>query len=121
MASRKKKKKRSPIQLFLTIVFTIVFSFCVLAGGAFFAYQSFTAADKPDTGVTSSTPEKPPKKNGAIAFIDAILGKGVTFNMAVFGVDGGETRTDVIKFVKKRKQSGAAEGGTQVGSVGRGE
>ena len=96
MASRKKKKKRSPIQLFLTIVFTIVFSFCVLAGGAFFAYQSFTAADKPDTGVTSSTPEKPPKKNGAIAFIDAILGKGVTFNMAVFGVDGGETRTDVI-------------------------
>ena len=48
MASRKKKKKRSPIQLFFsTIVFTIVFSFCVLAGGAFFAYQSFTAADKP--------------------------------------------------------------------------
>ncbi len=82
---KKKKKKRNPIATFFRIVVSIVLIFIFLAGGAIMAYNKFGGGEE-ETQSNSSIP----------SFFDTLMGKGIKLNVAVFGVDGDETRTDVI-------------------------
>ncbi len=88
--TRKRKKKFNPIKTFFKIVCGIVLMFLVLAGGASFAYYKVTG-------------ELPFSKAGDVVtnasdmnLLDAIIGRNIKMNVAVFGVDADETRTDVI-------------------------
>ena len=84
---KKKKRKKSPVKTFFKIVISMVMTFVIAASAAVFAYTKFSG--KSLTGNESTTTNN----NG---FIDSILGKGIKLNIAVFGVDKDETRTDVI-------------------------
>ena len=84
---KKKKRKKSPVKTFFKIVISMVMTFVIVASAAVFAYTKFSG--KSLTGNESTTTNN----NG---FIDSILGKGIKLNIAVFGVDKDETRTDVI-------------------------
>lgn len=84
---KKKKRKKSPIKTFFKIVISMVMTFVIAASAAVFAYTKFSG--KSLTKNESSTTNN----NG---FISSILGKGIKLNIAVFGVDKDETRTDVI-------------------------
>ena len=89
--SRRKPKKRkpfNPVATFLKIVITMVMAFVVLAGGACFAYYKATG-NVPFSGSGAIT------SGGDMSILDALLGKNMKLNIAVFGVDKDETRTDV--------------------------
>lgn len=85
----KRRKPFNPIKTFFKIVLSIVMAFLVLAGGTCFAYYKATGnvpfAD--GSGVA---------KAGEMSILDALLGKNIKLNVAVFGVDKDETRTDVV-------------------------
>ncbi len=86
----RKKKKFNPIKTFFKIVCGIVLVFLVLAGGAAFAYYKVTG-DLPFTdeeGVVTNASD--------VNLLDAIIGRNIKMNVAVFGVDKDGTRTDVI-------------------------
>lgn len=86
----RKKKKFNPIKTFFKIVFSIVLIFLILAGGAAFAYYKVTGempfAPKEDVVTNASD----------MNLLDAIVGRNIKLNVAVFGVDADGTRTDVI-------------------------
>ncbi len=84
---KKKKRKKSPVKTFFKIVISMVMTFVIVASAAVFAYTKFSG--KSLTGNESTTTNNN-------SFIDSILGKGIKLNIAVFGVDKDETRTDVI-------------------------
>lgn len=65
----------------------MVMAFVILAGGACFAYYKVTG-NMPFSGggVTEA---------GDMSILDALMGKNMKLNVAVFGVDKDETRTDV--------------------------
>ena len=91
----KKRRKRSPIRTFFKIVISMVLAFVVMASAAVFAYTKLTGNSVESTSNNS--------------FIDSILGKGIKLNVAVFGVDKDETRTDVmfvVHFDSKKKELG---------------
>ena len=66
----------------------MVMCFVVLAGGACFAYYKATG-NVPFSGGSGVT------NAGDMSILDALLGKNIKLNVAVFGVDKDETRTDV--------------------------
>ncbi len=84
----KKKKKFNPVATFFKIVISMVMVFCIAAGGAAFAYYKITGGfpggKDSDTGGNKTT------------LVDAIMKKDIKLNVAIFGVDGDGTRTDVI-------------------------
>ena len=84
----KKRKKFNPIKTFFKIVISMVMCFVVLAGGACFAYYKATG-NVPFSGGSGITTA------GDMSILDALLGKNIKLNVAVFGVDKDETRTDV--------------------------
>ena len=84
---KKKKRKKSPVKTFFKIVISMVMTFVIAASAAVFAYTKFSG--KSLTGNESTTTNNN-------SFINSILGKGIKLNIAVFGVDKDETRTDVI-------------------------
>ena len=87
--SRRKPKKRkpfNPIKTFLKIVISMVMAFVVLAGGACFAYYKATG-NVPFSGSVTNA--------GEMSILDALMGKNMKLNVAVFGVDKDGTRTDV--------------------------
>ena len=84
----KKRKKFNPIKTFFKIVISMVMCFVVLAGGACFAYYKATG-NVPFSGGSGVT------NAGDMSILDALLGKNIKLNVAVFGVDKDETRTDV--------------------------
>ena len=89
--SRRKPKKRkpfNPVKTFLKIVISMVMAFVVLASGACFAYYKATG-NVPFAGGSGVT------NAGDMSILDALLGKNMKLNVAVFGVDADGTRTDV--------------------------
>ena len=102
--TRRRKRKRSPVAVFFRWFFGILLVFCLITGGAIFAYYKLTDSST-NNGVSDSTnPQE--NKNG---FLDSIMGKGIRLNVAVFGVDGDGTRTDVmfvVHFDSKEKRLG---------------
>lgn len=84
----KKRKAFDPVRVFLKIVCSIVLAFVILAGGACFAYYKVTG-NMPfaNLGITTNATD--------MNMLDALLGRNIKMNVAVFGVDKGGTRTDV--------------------------
>lgn len=81
----KKRKRSSPIARFFKIVTSIVMSFVLISAVVLFAYSKFGNFDDGEV-----------KQGSQLNIMDAIMGKDISLNVAVFGVDGDETRTDVI-------------------------
>lgn len=101
---KSKKKKRSPAAIFFRWFFGILIIFCLITGVAVFAYYKLT--DTSTNTNDSSNAQSQENKNG---FLDSIMGKGIKLNVAVFGVDGDGTRTDVmfvVHFDSKEKRLG---------------
>ncbi len=87
----KQKKKSGLLATFFKIVFSIILVFCIGAGGAAFAYYKITG------GFSSEKTDKPVSSNAKnTSFLDALKKKNLKINVAVFGVDGDGTRTDVM-------------------------
>ena len=88
MSRRRNPKKRKPFNP-VKIVCSIVMVFVILAGGACFAYYKVTG-NMPfsNMGITTDAAD--------MNILDALLGKNIKMNVAVFGVDADETRTDVM-------------------------
>lgn len=91
MSRRKKPRRRkpfNPIRTFFKIVISIVMVFLILAGGACFAYYKVTG-NMPfsNSGITTNASD--------MSILDAMMGKNMKLNVAVFGVDKDGTRTDV--------------------------
>lgn len=87
----KQKKKSGLLATFFKIVFSIILIFCIGAGGAAFAYYKITG------GFSSEKTDKPVSSNAKnTSFLDALKKKNLKINVAVFGVDGDGTRTDVM-------------------------
>lgn len=84
----KKRKAFNPIKTFFKIVCSIVLVFVILAGGACFAYHKVTG-NMPfsNLGITTNATD--------MNMLDALLGRNIKMNVAVFGVDKDGTRTDV--------------------------
>lgn len=84
----KKRKPFNPIKTFFKIVCSIVLVFVILAGGACFAYYKVTG-NMPfsNMGITTNATD--------VNMLDALLGRNIKMNVAVFGVDKDGTRTDV--------------------------
>lgn len=100
---QRKTKKKNPILTFFKIVFSIVLAFVLAAGCGVYAY------------VKLSTPTEEQKQNIVAksgkdtSFMDALIGRDIKLNVAVFGVDGDGTRTDVmfvVHFDSKKKSIG---------------
>ncbi|MBQ5708708.1 MAG: LCP family protein [Anaerotignum sp.] len=85
--SPKKRKKFNPVKTFFKIVISMVMAFVVLAGGACFAYYKATGNTPFSGGGVMNA--------GDMSILDALMGKNIKLNVAVFGVDKDETRTDV--------------------------
>lgn len=85
---KKKKKKFNPVATFFKIVISMVLIFSVAAGGAAFAYYKITGGnlDKEDENSSSDKP----------GIVEALMKKDMKLNVAIFGVDGDGTRTDVM-------------------------
>ena len=83
----KKRKKFNPVKTFFKIVLSMVMCFVILAGGACFAYYKATGNVPFSGGGVMNA--------GDMSILDALLGKNIKLNVAVFGVDKDETRTDV--------------------------
>lgn len=93
----KKKKKRSLAARFVGLVLSIVLGFCAVAAVGLVIYDKFLDGD--DESFVA-----PPILD---TVTNAIAGGPGSFNLAVFGVDGDESRTDVIFIVhydEKNKQ-----------------
>jgi len=89
--SRKNPKKRKlfhPVKTFLKIVISMVMAFVVLSGGACFAYYKATG-NMPFSGGSGIM------NAGDMSILDALMGRNIKLNVAVFGVDADGTRTDV--------------------------
>lgn len=102
--ARRKKRKKSPIAVFFRWFFGILLVFCLITGGIVFAYYKLT--DSPENNGISDSNNPQENKN---SFLDSIMGKGIKLNVAVFGVDGDGTRTDVmfvVHFDSKQKRLG---------------
>ena len=84
----KKRKKFNPVKTFFKIVISIVLAFVVLAGGACFAYTKATG-NLPFSGGEGTA------NAGEMSILDALMGRNIKLNVAVFGVDKDGTRTDV--------------------------
>ena len=84
----KRRKPFNPIKTFFKIVCSIVMVFVILAGGACFAYHKVTG-NMPfsNLGITTNATD--------MNILDALLGRNIKMNVAVFGVDKDGTRTDV--------------------------
>lgn len=83
----KKRKRRSHVATFFRIVFSMVLIFVVFAGASIFAYTKIKSKDSDkDNSISASN----------LNLLDSLAGKDMTLNLAVFGVDKAETRTDVI-------------------------
>ncbi len=91
----KKRKRRNQIARFFKIVFSMVLTFVVIAGAGVFAYSKFVGFEQEE-----------PLQGSEMNFMDAFVGKDITLNVAVFGVDGDGTRTDVIFIVHFDSKSG---------------
>ena len=88
------KKQKSLIKIFFKIVISIILVFLLFASAVVFAYNKIiSSSQKNETNINNSIGENEDNNNN---FVDAILGKGIKLNVAVFGVDKDETRTDVI-------------------------
>lgn len=85
----KRRKKFNPVKTFLKIVCSMVLVFVILAGGACFGYYKITGnVPFRGDGITTNV--------GDMNILDALLGRNIKMNVAVFGVDKDETRTDVV-------------------------
>ncbi len=82
---KKRKKRKSLAGRFFKTLFLIVFAFVLFSSAAIFAYSKIVGFK--DTN---------PKQGSQMNIIDALIGKDISLNIAVFGVDEDETRTDVI-------------------------
>ena len=84
----KRRKPFNPVKTFFKVMLSIVLVFVILAGGACAAYHKVTGSwPFSDMGITQSADET--------SILDALLGKNIKLNVAVFGVDKDGTRTDV--------------------------
>ncbi|NLK97098.1 LCP family protein [Defluviitalea saccharophila] len=94
MAEKKKKEKGKHylVRRFFSIVFLMVFSFIVLAGIGTYGYLHFSKAKNSD----DMTPSQ--KSQGKKSVLDLFkkTPKKIRTNVAIFGVDKDQTRTDVI-------------------------
>lgn len=92
MPKERQKKKPGLIATFFKILFSILLVFCIGAGGAVFAYYKITGGfekiQQTDEPISSNA------KN--TSFLDALRKRDLKINVAVFGVDGDGTRTDVM-------------------------
>lgn len=80
---QKKRKPFRPIRTFFKIVVSIVMAFLILSGGAAFAYYKVTG-ESPFGGYTG--------EGSNLNLLDAMLGRDIKLNVAVFGTDKeGET------------------------------
>ncbi|MCI1930601.1 MAG: LCP family protein [Clostridia bacterium] len=86
----KKRKRRSHIATFFKIVFSMVLIFIVFAGASIFAYTKIKKNDD------SSGKNSDSISASNLNLLDSLTGKDMTLNLAVFGVDADQTRTDVI-------------------------
>ena len=84
----KRRKPFNPVKTFFKVMLSIVMVFVVLAGGACFAYHKVTG-EWPFGGDTIA------KDADETSMLDALLGRNMKLNVAVFGVDADGTRTDV--------------------------
>ena len=84
----KRRKPFHPVKTFFKVMLSIVMVFVVLAGGACFAYHKVTG-EWPFGGDTIA------KDADETSMLDALLGRNMKLNVAVFGVDADGTRTDV--------------------------
>ena len=91
MSKKKKPKKKKafhPVRTFFKVMLSIVMAFVVLAGGVCFAYYKVTGAlPFANNGIMTNVTE--------MSILDALLGRDIKLNVAVFGVDKDGTRTDV--------------------------
>ncbi len=92
---KKTRRRRNPIARFFKIVFSIVFVFVLVAGAGVFAYYRIVGVD-----------QKEPVKGSKMNFMEALVGKDIKLNVAVFGVDSDGTRTDVAFVVHFDSKSG---------------
>lgn len=87
--THRRKGGFDPVKTFLKIVCSMVFAFVIIAGGACFGYYKITGnVPFRSTDVMTNV--------GDMSFLDALLGKNIKMNVAVFGVDKDGTRTDVM-------------------------
>ena len=84
---QKKRKPFRPIRTFFKIVVSIVMAFLILSGGAAFAYYKVTG-ESPFGGYTG--------EGSNLNLLDAMLGRDIKLNVAVFGTDKEGKRTDVM-------------------------
>jgi len=94
--SGKPKKKRSPIISFLRTVVVIVACFLVLSFIGVYAYTKTLGSTEGDAAATNSVSE----------VLGNILKEKINTNILICGVDGAETRTDVIFVVNFDSESG---------------
>ena len=92
MSKERQKKKPGLIATFFKILFSILIVFCIGAGGAAFAYYKITGGFEK----TQQTGEPLSSNAKQTSFLDALKKKDLKINVAVFGVDGDGTRTDVM-------------------------
>ncbi len=98
MPRQKQKKKSGLLATFFKIVLSILFIFCIGAGGAAFAYYKITGVFQTEQTQQGQATEKQPTSSTAkdTSLLDALKKKDIKLNVAVFGVDGDGTRTDVM-------------------------
>lgn len=83
------RRKGGLLGKFIKLVLSIVIGFLIAAAIILFALARLGLIDPESVSSDSGA-------NAASGVVDMLLGKGIELNVAVFGVDGGETRTDVI-------------------------
>ncbi len=84
----KKQQTFHPVRTFFKVMLSIVAAFVVLAGGVCFAYHQVT-------GDWPFGADEIAKDADETSILDALLGRNIKLNVAVFGVDKDGTRTDV--------------------------
>jgi len=85
----KTQKRRSHVATFFKIVLSMVLIFVVFAGAGIFAYTKIKSKEIASGDSKSVSASE-------LNLIDSLIGKDMTLNIAVFGVDAAETRTDVM-------------------------
>jgi cell envelope-related function transcriptional attenuator common domain len=91
----KRRKRRNPIARFFKIVISIVMAFVLISATVIFAYSKIASFGSDDV-----------KQGSQMNIMDALIGKDISLNIAVFGVDGNEARTDVIFVIHFDSKSG---------------
>lgn len=84
----KKRKPFHPVKTFFKVMLSIVMVFVILAGGACFAYHKVTGQWPFDNDEIAKDADE-------TSMLDALMGRNIKLNVAVFGVDADGTRTDV--------------------------